>query len=84
MWRDILWFLGQFAAVIVFLTILFWMNALPDTRFIPVIVAAYLFLASLGRKLDKVDKNLETLAKKLNVNLEEAPAKAEKKIILTE
>ncbi|HWZ44665.1 MAG TPA: hypothetical protein VNW97_14405 [Candidatus Saccharimonadales bacterium] len=82
MWRGILRYCGEMAIVVVVLIVLERMNA--NDRFFPLVILAYVFVADLGRKLDKMDKKLETLAKKLNVSLEEAPQKEEKKIILTE
>lgn len=84
MWRGVLWFCGELVLILIVLTVFFWMNALPDTRFIPIIVLAILALSDLRRKLEQMDKKLTALAKKLNVDLEEKPQATEKKIILAE
>jgi hypothetical protein len=60
------------------------MDALPDRRFIPLLVMAGMALAQLINQVDKVDKKIEALAKKMNISLEEAPPREEKKIILGE
>lgn len=59
-------------------------NAVPDTRYIPLIVIVLMSLMEIGLKLSAVDRKLEALAKKLNVSLEDAPAREEKKIIVNE
>jgi hypothetical protein len=84
MWRGILRYCGEFVLIIVLLTILFWMDALPDHRFIPLLVMAGMALAQLFNQVDKVDKKIETLAKKMNISLEESSPKEAKKIILSE
>ena len=82
--RRIGLFFAEAVGIALMLFLLWLLNALPDHSFIAVLVILFLSIAELGRKLSEIDNKLTTLAKKLNISLEDAPPKEKKRIIVSD
>ena len=83
MWRGVLRWVGKVVGFAIVLLVLDWLSLLPDRQFYVLLGVAFFLLVGITDQLDEIDKKLTTLAKKLNVDLEEKP-REEKKIILAE